>query len=154
MDIKAIYQRYVTEQFARRKARIFKGYAVEEIREYCREAEKPSDDGSSHDRKMKGFLWGTVFTWALSLFIIGINICCRGISEQPSTTIPVAFYATFGILFFVLPGVAIVLLARSFSRGHRMRTLFSILHIGWNALIVFAGLFLWVSFVHLSRTMR
>jgi hypothetical protein len=84
--------------------------------------------------------------------IIGIFIFLRsfrGISEQPSTAapIPVALYATFGLLFFVLPVVAIVFLITSFSSGHRMRTLFLILYIGWNALIVFAGLSLWSLFI-------
>jgi hypothetical protein len=151
MDIKAIYQRYVAEKFARLKARIFKDYAVEEIQEHCQEAEKlRMDNGSGHDRKKKGgFLWGTALTWAVSIPCI-IGICTifttfRRIPSEHKAVGLVLFaivsgakvYATFGfILGLLLPIVAIVLLTRSFSSGHRMRTLVSLLHIGWNAVII------------------
>ena len=59
MDIKAIYQRYVAEKFARLKARIFQDYAAEEIQEYCPETENLRVDNSSgHDGKKKGGFFG------------------------------------------------------------------------------------------------
>jgi len=120
------------------------------------------DNDSSYDRKTKGFLWGTALTWALSVpFIIGILNSFRGISEQKATGLGAIAggladsYATFGlILVFLMPVVAIVLLSMSFSPGHWMRTLFSILYISWNALIVFAGLSLWLFLIRVSHALR
>ena len=42
-------------------------------------------------------------------------------------------------MVFRMPVVAIVLLSKPFSPSHRMRILFSILYIGWNAQMVFVG---------------
>jgi len=148
MDIKAIYQR-----FAWLKARIFRDYAVEEVQEYCREAETLRN-GSSHDRKKKeGFLWGTALTCALSIpCVVGICTLFATFRHAPSAhkaacLVYVAIasgakvYATFGlILGFLVPMFAIVLLIRSFSSSHRIRALFSLLYIGWNAVIL-ASLF-------------
>jgi hypothetical protein len=102
------------------------------------------DNDSTHESKTKGFLWGTALTWTLSIpFIIGIFHSFRGISEQKATGVGAivggleAGYATFGlILGLLLPVVAIVLLMRSFSSGHRVRALFSVLYIGWNVVMV------------------
>jgi hypothetical protein len=118
------------------------------------------DNGLRHDRKTKGFLWGTALTWALTVpLLIGVFNFFRGISEQKATGLGAIAggltegYLTFGfILGFVLPVVAIVLLIRSFSSGHGMRTLFSILYIGWNALIVFGLSVCLFFFIHQSRT--
>lgn len=101
------------------------------------------DDGSSHDRKRNAFLLGMVLTWTLSIpVIIGMFHSFRGISETKATGLGAIAgglaegYATFGlILAFVLPVGAIVLLVRSFSGGHRMRALFSLLYICWSALM-------------------
>jgi hypothetical protein len=137
MDCKAIYQRYVAERLARLKARIFKRYAVEEIQEYCQEAAKlRMDNGSSHE-KTKGFLLGTVLTWAVTIpCTIGIFAIFtefrRAASEQQAAglvwvaiTPGAKVYATFGLLGLLLPMVAMFLLIRSFSSGHRIRTLVS-----------------------------
>jgi hypothetical protein len=94
------------------------------------------DDGLSHDRKTKSYFWGTVLTWVLPVpLIIGIFNSFRRISEQTATGLGAIAgglaegYVTFGlILGFVLPVATIVLLMRSFSSGHGMRTLFSILY--------------------------
>jgi len=110
------------------------------------------DDSSSHDRKKKYFLWGTVLTWTLSIpLIVWMFNSFGGIQQEKATGLAAAaggiaeMYATFGlILAFVLPVGAIVLLVGSFSRGHRIRTLFSVLYIGWSAFtLVAAGLFVW-----------
>jgi len=107
------------------------------------------DNGSSHERKSRWFLWGKVLTWALFIpFIIGIFIPFgRGIGEQKAMGLGAIAgglaesYGTLGIILaFVLPVVAIVLLIKSFSSGHRMRAL---LYIGWNVIVLMllAGLF-------------
>jgi len=119
------------------------------------------DNGSGYDRKTKGwFLWGTVLTWALSIpVVIGIFNSFRGISEQKATGLGAIAgglaegYANFGLILALLaPVVAIVLLIKSFSSGHRMRTLFSLLYIGWNLLMLFAGLFAWFFVFHQIHT--
>jgi hypothetical protein len=118
------------------------------------------DDSSSDERKAKYFLWGAVLTWTLSVpLVIGIFHAFRGISEQKATGLGAVAggvaeaYAIFGLfLAFVLPVGAIVLLVKSFSLGHRMRALFSLLYICWSALaLAFAGLFVWLSFIYLPR---
>jgi len=101
------------------------------------------DNGLSDDRKSRRFLWGTVLTWALFIpFIIGIFPAFRGISEQKATGVGALAgglaegFATFGlILALLMPVVAIGLLIRSFSSGHGMRSLVSLLYIGWNAIV-------------------
>jgi uncharacterized membrane protein len=62
-------------------------------------------------------------------------------------------YVTFAtILAFALPITAIFLLSRSFVRGHAARSLFSVLCICWNAvMLALAGLFLWLYLVYLPR---
>jgi len=112
------------------------------------------DNGSSDERKSRWFLWGTVLTWALFLpFMIGIFHSFRGISEQKATGIGAIAgglaegYITFGlILALLVPVVAIVLLVRSFSSGRGMRSLVSLLYIGWNAIVLLglAGMFVWL----------
>jgi hypothetical protein len=75
----------------------------------------------------------------------GLAAVAGGISEV---------YTTFGlILAFVLPVGAIVLLVRSFSGGHRVRTLISVLYICWSAFtLVLAGLLVCVFFIYLPHT--
>jgi hypothetical protein len=118
------------------------------------------DYSSSDERRRKYFIWGTVLTWTLSApLIIGILHAFRGISEEKATGLGAiagglaGSYATFGlVLAFVLPVGAIVMLVKSFSVGHRMRTVFSLLYICWSALtLALAGLFLWLSFSYLHR---
>jgi hypothetical protein len=90
---------------------------------------------------------------------IGIFHAFRGIWEQKATGLGAVAaggaeaYAIFGLfLAFVLPVAAIVLLVKSFSRGHSARALFSLLYICWSALaLAFAGLFVWLSFIYLPR---
>jgi len=118
------------------------------------------DDTLTHERKRKWFIWGSVVTCILSIpLLIGISNAFRGISTEKATglaTVAGGFaegYVTFGVvLAFALPIAAIFLLSRSLTRGHGMRSLFSILCICWNALmLVFAGLFLWLNLVYLPR---
>jgi len=119
------------------------------------------DNRSSDDRKRKFFLWGTVLTWTLSIpLIIGVVNAFKGISEEKATGLGAVAggfaeaYVTLGVIFgFVLPVGAIVLLVKSFGRGHRMRAIFSLLYIGWSVLtLVLGGLFVWVSLIYLPHT--
>ncbi len=94
--------------------------------------------------------------------IIGILNSFRGISEQKATGLGAVAggvaeaYAIFGVILgFVLPVAAIVLLVRSFSVGHRLRSFVSVFHIGLSALsLALAGLLAWMSFIYLRHSVR
>lgn len=112
-------------------------------------------EDSNDDRKRKRFLWGTILSGMLFLPLFGMLYTFRGISEQKATGLGAVaagvtdVYVTFGlILAFVLPVAAILLLIRSFSGGHRARSLLSVVCICWNAVIlVFVCLSIWLYFV-------
>ena len=116
------------------------------------------DDFLIHKRKRKWFIWGTVVTCTLSIpLITGMSNAFRGISAEKATGLAVVAgglaeaYVTLGVvLAFALPVAAVFLLSRSLARGHGMRSLFSILCICWNGLMLaLAGLFLWLYLVYL-----
>jgi len=118
------------------------------------------DDVNSYDRKRKSFLWGTVLTLALSIpLIFAIFNAFKGITEQKATGLGAVAgsiaegYVSFAvILAFAAPVLAIFLLVRSFSGGHRMRVLFSLVCIVWNALMIgLAGMFVWLSLIYLPH---
>jgi len=126
----------------------------------CKTLYLPMDDILTHERKRKWFVWGTVVTCTLSIpLIIGMSNAFRGISTEKATGLAAVAgglaeaYVTFGVvLAFALPITAIFLLSRSFARGHGVRSLFSLLCICWNALMLaLAGLFLWLYLVYLPR---
>jgi hypothetical protein len=113
-------------------------------------------EASEPDRKKKWFLWGTAFTWTLSIpFIVGIFNAFKGISGSKTTGLGAIAgglaeaYVTVGlILAFVLPVGAIVLLVRSFYKAHPMRAVFSVLYICWSVLtLVVASLFVSLTFM-------
>jgi hypothetical protein len=121
------------------------------------------DDCSSHDAKRKRLFWGMVLTWAVSLpLVVGIFNSFRGISEQKATGLGAVAggvagaYVIFGVILgFILPVAAIVLLARSFSVGHRLRSFVSVFHIGLSALsLALAGLLAWMSFIYLPHAVH
>jgi hypothetical protein len=118
------------------------------------------DDILTQERKRKWFVWGTVLTCTLSIpLIIGLSNTFRGIAAEKATGLAAVAgglaeaYVTFAaVLAFALPITAIFLLSRSFVRGHAARSLFSLLCICWNALMLaLAGLFLWLYLVYLPR---
>jgi hypothetical protein len=126
----------------------------------CKILYLPMDDILSHERKRKWFVRGTVVTCTLSIpLIIGMSNAFRGVSAEKATGLAAVAgglaeaYVTFGVvLAFALPITAIFLLSRSFARGHGVRSLFSLLCICWNALMLaLAGLFLWLYLVYLPR---
>ncbi len=126
----------------------------------CKILYLPMDDILTHERKRRCFVWGTVVTCTLSIpFIIGMSNAFNGIAKEKATG-PAAVsgglaegYVTFGVvLAFAMPITAIFLLSRSFARGHGVRSLFSLVCICWNALMLaLAGLFLWLYLVYLPR---
>ena len=119
------------------------------------------DEDRSQERKRIWFIWGMVLAWAPCVALIFGMILhySQGISEPKATGLGAVAagiaetYVTVGlVLTFIIPVAAIVLLGRSFSRGHGMRTLFSVLSICWSALFLFLyGLATWMFFVYLPR---
>src|SRR5438445_9179426 len=118
------------------------------------------DDSVSHDRKRKSFLWGAILTGTLSipLVIVFLNVF-RGIFAPKAIGISAVAgglaeaYVTLGVLLSLgLPVGAIVLLLRSFSAGHRIRALISVLCICACVLILaLTGLFVWGTIIYLPR---
>jgi hypothetical protein len=112
-----------------------------------------------NDPKRKWFLWGMVLAWTASIpIIIGLLDSFRGVSEQKATGLGAVagladVYLTFGlILTFVFLVGAIVLLGRSFSRGHRTRAILSVLSMGWSALMLFVfSLLMWLLLAPLTH---
>jgi len=113
-----------------------------------------------NDQKRKWFMWGMILAWAPSLpFLIGVVHSFQGVFEQKATGIGAVAaglaeaYVTFGlILTFVFLVGGIVLLSRSFSGGHGMRALFSVLSMCWSALMLIVfGLSVWLFFFQLPR---
>jgi hypothetical protein len=118
------------------------------------------DDILTHERKRRWFLWGTVVSCTLFIpLIIGMSNAFRGISTEKQTSLTAVAgglaegYVIYGvILAFAMPITAIFLLSRSFARGHGVRSLFSLVCICWNALMLaLAGLFLWLYLVYIPR---
>ena len=115
----------------------------------------------SDDRKKTFFLWGSIFAWTPFIPpMIGMLNAFKGISEQKATGVGAAAggiaggYAALGVICsFVLPVAAIVLLVKSFDAGHRMRTVFSLLFIGWSLLaLVLVGFSVWMSLIYLPHS--
>lgn len=118
------------------------------------------DEDQSNDRKGKWFRWGMVLAWTPFVpFMLGLFHAFSGVSQQRATGLGAVaggiaeMYTTFALIFaFMLPVAAIVLLGKSFSQGHGMRTLFSVLSICWSAVFLFLyGLATWMFFVYLPR---
>lgn len=114
----------------------------------------------SYDHKRKSFFWGTALTGILSIpLIIAFFNALKGISAERATGLAAIAgglaeaYVTFGVLLSLgLPVAAIVLLLRSFSAGHRMRALISLLCICASALtLCLAALFMWGVLIYLPR---
>jgi hypothetical protein len=113
-----------------------------------------------NDPKRKWFVWGMVLAWIPSTpLLIGVVHSFRGISEQKATGLGAVaaglaeIYVPLGLtLTFIFWVGAIVVLARSFSGGHGMRALFSVLSMCWSALmlVIFCSL-VWLFFIDLPH---
>jgi biopolymer transport protein ExbB/TolQ len=105
------------------------------------------------EREKRLFLWGVLLASAPWLFggILGAVNILKGVSEQKATGLGAVAgglaeaFITFGLVTTLVFEVsAIVLLARTFSRQHQLRSLSSIVCICMSALmILLVGFFLW-----------
>jgi hypothetical protein len=111
---------------------------------------------SMSDLQNKRFLWGVALAWAPWVpAFLGLASTFRMSSEQKAVglgAIAGGFAeaaATFGLAVALIFEVgALVLLARSFDRGHRLRSSFSVISICLSALMIFLlGLYGWFVFL-------
>jgi hypothetical protein len=111
------------------------------------------------------FLWGASLAWApwvpvLIWSTLGLVKAFRGISEQKAIGLGAVAgglaeaFAMFGLAAILVFEVsAITLLVRSFSREHRLRSIFSALSICLSALMIsLLGLVVWFFWVQAGRT--
>ncbi len=107
----------------------------------------------------KRFLWGVALAWAPWVpTLVGLGYALRGISREKATGLAAVagglaeILVMWGIATMIVSQIAaIVLLSRSFSHGHWMRSLVSVLSIGLSGLmLVLVGGFLWTAW-YLAR---
>jgi hypothetical protein len=104
------------------------------------------------DAQKRRFLWGVLLAWIPFLFFV-LN-AFREISTQKATGLGAVTggfaeaFATFGFATTVVLEVAgIVLLVRTFSKEHPMRTFLSVISISCSGLtLAILGLSLWYFF--------
>jgi ACR3 family arsenite efflux pump ArsB len=118
------------------------------------------DERNAEDPSRKWFLWGIALAWIPSFpLIVGFLNTFRGISEQKATGLGAVAgglaetYLTFGIIVTLVSELAaIVLLIRSFSRGHLRRGSVAVLSICWSILMLLLfALFVWMFLVYLPH---
>jgi hypothetical protein len=96
------------------------------------------------DLKQKRFLWGVALAWAPWVpTMIGFANAFRGISNTKATGLAAVaggiaeMYALLGLAATLICEVsAMVLLFRAFSRGHGVRSAFSVLSICMSGLMI------------------
>ncbi len=99
--------------------------------------------------KRKRFLWGALLAWSPWILIgLGITNWLQGASEHRATGLGAVALSPGGMGFAIallFEPIAIVLLSRSFSRGHWLRTSFSVVSICLSvSTISFFGFRLWM----------
>lgn len=106
--------------------------------------------------KRKRFLWGVLLAW-LPWILIGLGLInwFHGASGQKATGLGAVALSPEGMGFAIallFEPIAIVLLSRSFSRGHWLRTSLSVVSIclSVSTISVF-GFLLWTFLDHLRR---
>jgi hypothetical protein len=97
---------------------------------------------SEAQRKRNRFILGMVLAWVPFLPLVNVF---RGLSENKATGVGAVAggFAEVGATYFLLLApvcivAAFVLLLRSFSRGHPLRTFFAVVSLGWTALVTIA----------------
>jgi hypothetical protein len=98
----------------------------------------------NQDSGRRLFLWGTVLAWLPVLPIIyWIVLGIREFANQKQTGLGAVaggvseVFVTIGLVVaFAVPLAGIVLLVRSFSGRHRLRSFFTVISILWSALIL------------------
>jgi hypothetical protein len=112
------------------------------------------------DLKRRRFLWGVVLAWAPWIPILaGIAYAFRGIWEQKATGLGAVagglseIFVLYGVSAILVGQVAsIFLLFQTFSPGHWVRSLFSVLSICLSGLmLLLVGFFLWFSWFRIHR---
>jgi hypothetical protein len=107
------------------------------------------------ESKQRRFLWGMLLAWVpLVPLIPGLLNAFRGISAEKATGLAAVagglaeYFVTFGLgMAFVFAVLSIVMLLGTFSKGHWVRGLFSVLSICWSALLIVQfSFFIWMSF--------
>ena len=102
------------------------------------------DTLATSNPKSRPFVWGLAITLALAVpMVISMGLSFRGLSEQKATGLGAVAggiseaYAIYGMAFTIIaPIVAIFLLGRSLSDGHRFRNFISWLLMGWSSLML------------------
>lgn len=109
----------------------------------------------TQERKRKRFLYGILLAWIPAIpLAIAVRTLSRGFSEQKATGIGAVigslaegYFISGVILTFIFQAAGIVLLARSFAGGHRLRSVLSVFSIMWSAWIFFLfTLLVWALF--------
>lgn len=112
------------------------------------------------DPKKKRFLLGMVLAWVPLLPLIAvIPNSFRGISEQKATGLGAVagggmeYFLMFGMgAAFAVSVIAIVLLFRTLSVEHLLRSVVAILSICWSGLLlILLCLFVWTLYYYLPR---
>jgi hypothetical protein len=116
-------------------------------------------DAQTADIKKKRFLWGTLLAWIPLLFFLlptvaSIVSAFRQMSAAKATGIAAVaggfgeILATFGLVAaFVIEIAAVVLLLRTISKEHPMRSVVSVVSICCSGLMITAlALFSWLLF--------
>ncbi len=114
-------------------------------------------DSQADEIKRKRFRWGIFLAWTPFLILAlptlsGLIIALRAASAQKATGLGAVaggiseFLLMFGVIAIVVVEVsAIVLLLRALSRGHPLRTLFSVLSLCCSGfMLALVGLFFWL----------
>jgi hypothetical protein len=113
------------------------------------------------DTKRKRFLWGVALAWVPWVpTIIGLGSAFRGIANTKATGIAavaggfVEMQVMVGLAATLICEVsAIALLFRAFSRGHELRSAFSVISICMSGLlIILFGLSVWFFWFANHRT--
>ena len=117
-------------------------------------------DEHTQDNARKWFRLGITFSWIPSIpLIVGVLNSFRGIQSEKATGLAAVaggiseVYLMSGLLLTVgLELGAIVLLMRSFSKGHIGRTLISLVSLAWSTLVLFLfGLGAWLFYIYLPH---
>ena len=105
----------------------------------------------------KRFLWGVLLAWAPWVpTLMGLGYTLQGIWGARATGLGAVagglseLFVACGIGAILIGEIAaIVFLSRTFSRGHRLRSLFSFLSILMSSMMLcIVGLFLWLSWYY------
>lgn len=98
-------------------------------------------------RKRRRFIWGVVLAWfPFLILLIGLRNAFKEVSTQKATGLGAVagglseIGVMLGIFIMVaVPIAGMVLLLRSFSKGHALRGFVAVVSIAWSGLILLLG---------------